>query len=209
MMPLSRPPLPTLLLPALLAGGLLLASSPGSLVAQGEAWQSSGEGSGEAPSREALPTPVEAGAGPIAALLGGVHGTNPGAHLFGGVNAGYMASRWAGGEGVVLGGRGSGYSSLLAGAGPTLRFASGDWGEARLWVGGGWYREGNGLPPGGSATTATRASGVAMAGLQARIPAGPVGLNAGILGWTGRFEEAGFAESAPFHGVRLTLGVGR
>ncbi len=192
-------------LPSLLGCAVLVALFPWGVAGQEEI-----PGPGEERGAEVNTTLPSGGteSGIIAGLMGGIHGTSPGTHLFGGINTGYMASRWAGGEGVLLGGSGSGYGSLLAGAGPTLRFASGGWGEARLWIGGGWYREARTLPPGGE-SPANRASGVALAGLQARIPAGPVGLTAGVLGWTGRFEEAGFVEPAPFHGVRITLGVSR
>jgi hypothetical protein len=161
------------------------------------------------PTPDILPASPEPGAGLIAGLLGGIHGTDPDPHFFGGVNAGYMASRWAGGEGVVLAGSGGGYGSLLAGAGPTLRFLTGARGEMRVWVGGGWYRESLSMPPGSEAPTAIRGSGVATGGLQARIPAGPVGVTAGFLFWAGRFEEAGFVEPATFHGFRITMGVAR
>jgi hypothetical protein len=147
--------------------------------------------------------------GPFGDVVGGIHGTDPGIHAFGGVGGGVFLRPRVGIEGMALGGAGGSYSSVFLGAGPSVRLVSRPGGELRAWGGPAWYRESLSGPVGGSVSPDPRSMLAGALGLVGRIPAGPVHLSAGVLAWHGSVSADGFAASASTTGVRFLVGVGR
>jgi hypothetical protein len=143
--------------------------------------------------------------GPFGALLAGIDGADPSVHAFGGVGGGTMLHRWGGAEGIGLAGRGAGHSSVLLGAGPSLRLVASPRGELRAWAGVGWYRE----ALTGGVEADPRSLVAAVGGLSGRVPLGPVHVAAGIVHWRGRLDADGFVSRPVASAWRFMVGVGR
>lgn len=133
----------------------------------------------------------------VAGFLGGEEEFHP----FGGVEAGWAAGRF-GVQTTGMYGRGNGFSSILAGAGPSLRQSLGQELTLILWGGGGWYREGR--SPG-----IARNLPVAIGGASIQFPAGPLLLSAGATALTGRYSSQSAPAAVPVQSIRFSLGVGR
>ncbi len=155
-----------------------------------------------------------------AAVVGGVHGTDPELHLFGGLEARARVTGRIGVTGLALRGSGRSYTSTLLATGPSLRFALGADAGGRgpaleAWAGPAWYGEAleapglmGGAP--GSGTSGTARSGLAgLAGAALRIPVWKGSVSAGLVHWRGSVSADGFAAPGTFSGTRFLLGAGR
>ena len=181
-------------LPSLLLAGLL--AQPSSLVAQ------------ELPARWS------------AVVVGGVHGTDPEPHLFGGLEARVRVTGRVGVTGLAARGSGRSYTSTLLAAGPSIRVplgadAGGRGPALEGWAGPAWYGETLEAPglvggtPGSGTSGISRGSLAALAGAALRIPVWRGTVSAGVVHWRGSVSADGFAAPGTFSGTRFMLGAGR
>jgi hypothetical protein len=150
-----------------------------------------------APAPVADPEPVASRVMAVA----GAHTSGDGVHPYAGLEGGWHLDR-IGARGVAMYGRGNGFSSVLAGGGPSLRHPLRDGLAVVAWAGGGWYREGR--SPGIS-----RSLPVLMGGASIHFPAGPVRLSAGATALAGSHSSGDAPASHPVRSVRFAIGVGR
>jgi len=163
----------------------------------------------------AIPAWVEAQDAPArwdAALVGGVHGTDPELHLFGGLAARLHLAGRAGGTALVLQGSGRSYTSTLVALGPSVRLPLGSGsvqgaGPAiEAWGGPAWYGERLEAPEG---PDLSRSALAGLAGISLRVPVWKGTVSAGLVHWRGSVSGEGFATPGPLAGTRFMLGVGR
>jgi hypothetical protein len=140
-----------------------------------------------------------------AALVGGVDGTRPEAHLFYGAQGGFLTARGLGGEVLFLEGGGAGYDSRFVAAGASWRLLAMPLGDLRGWVGPGRYRE----ALADHDRVDSRSLTVGAVGLVGRLWAGPVRLSLGATAWRGSLEASEVGESQGVNGFRIHVGVGR
>jgi len=155
-----------------------------------------------------------------AAVVGGVHGTDPELHLFGGLEARARVTGRVGVTGLAVRGSGRSYTSTLLAAGPSLRFPFGADARGRgpaleVWAGPAWYGEALEAPglvggaPGSGTSGITRSGLAALAGAALRIPIWKGSVSAGLVHWRGSVSADGFAAPGTFSGTRFLLGAGR
>jgi hypothetical protein len=163
----------------------------------------------------AIPAWVEAQDAPArwdAALVAGVHGTDPELHLFGGLEARLRLAGRAGGRTLALRGSGRSYTSTLVALGPSVRLPLGSRsGQGagpgiEAWGGPAWYGEHLEAPEG---PHLSRGALVGLAGISLRVPVWKGTVSAGLVHWRGSVSDEGFATPGPLAGTRFMLGVGR
>lgn len=134
----------------------------------------------------------------LGALLG-VTGRLSG-HAFGGVEGAIFRGRW-GAAGMLHGGTGNGYRSLLTGAGPSVEVTRVSGFRIQAWGGPGYLRE-------ELDTSHTRASlvGIVSASARRKLSRGAVTVRVSWLG--GSLDGEDFVTSAPISGFRLSAGFG-
>ncbi|TVP76657.1 MAG: hypothetical protein EA352_05185 [Gemmatimonadales bacterium] len=140
---------------------------------------------------------------PHGSVLVGQAGTGTAVHRWLGLNAGVVHGRW-GLAGEVHRGGGNGFSSMYLGAGPLIRHSVHPRLEVRVFTGIGHYREQLDRDRRSRSVTGP------TAGMQFRVPAGPIVVLLGATGWLGSHQGEDTPEEAiPGRGLRLLLGVGR
>jgi hypothetical protein len=142
----------------------------------------------------------------LVSVLGGVQGTDPSPHLFGGLNASATFLGATGFEVLALVGSGRSYSSALVATGPAFRIVDGPGLGVRAWGGLALYGESL-TDPGIDANDRTVVG--FGGGVMFRVPVWRGALTGGIVHWRGSYDDAGFARSASMSGTRLVVGVGR
>ncbi len=149
--------------------------------------------------------PVESPA-VLVSLLGGIQGTDPEPHLFGGVNVGARFLGATGFEFLALGGSGRAYNSVLVATGPAFRIADGPGLGVRAWAGLAVY--GESLRDPGIDANDRSMVGVG-GGVMFRFPVWKGALAGGLVHWRGSYDDTGFPQGASASGTRLMMGVGR
>ena len=155
-----------------------------------------------------------------AAVVGGVHGTNPELHLFGGLEARARVTGRVGITGLAVRGSGRSYTSSLLALGPSFRLPLGaDAGGQGLalegWAGPAWYGETLEAPGSTGGGQSSGTSGIARSGLAAlagvalRIPVWRGTMSMGLVHWRGSVSADDFAAPGTFSGTRFLVGVGR